>query len=521
MTSPGGNTECRELHQEILQHRDLIIVSNRGPCSFHTGDDGVVKIQRSGGGLVTALLGLAKQVPSTWIACAMSDEDRTWKEGEVPLDEENDQGEQLRIRFIDPKAEAYDGYYQVISNPLLWFLQHSIWDFSRAPNLNQATWQAWDEGYVAVNQLFANAVVNQVRQNQQPSLIMLQDYHLYLTPKMIRKQLGTRRSLNTRAILTHFIHIPWPGPENWRLLPARMREAILEGLCAVDLIGFQTRADALNFIRTCETLLPGAKVNYRKGRVLLHNHFTHVRDFPISIDVDSLREEAQTDEVRQFRDQLAEMIGDRMAIVRIDRMDPSKNIVRGFLAYEELLETHPEHLGKVQFLALLVPSRLEVGEYEEYLNSIMATAGHVNARYGTSEWEPVRVLVGESYQRAVAAMQLYDVLLVNPVADGMNLVAKEGPTINENAGVVILSERAGAHQQLCDHTLVIAPVDVSATAEALHHALTMSGEERKLRAKALKQTIEREDIYLWLCWQLDALQSLLQTTQERKNLVPE
>ncbi len=518
MTLPGGDAECRDLYHEILAQRDVIIVSNRGPFAFQQEEDGEVKIQRSGGGLVTALLGLAKNVPSTWIACAMNDEDRNWKEGDIPLVEDGQQAGNLHVRFIDTKPEAYERYYQVISNPLLWFLQHSIWDFSRAPTLNRETWQAWEEGYVAVNQQFANAVVKQVRQNQHPSLVMLQDYHLYLAPSMIRKQLGSR-SLRTRTLLTHFIHIPWPGPEDWGLLPERMREPILEGLCAVDLVGFQTRGDALNFIRTCETLMPGAKVNYRKGRVILHNHVTHVRDFPISIDVEALHEGVMKEEVQQFRAQLAEMIGDRKAIVRIDRTDPSKNIVRGFLAYEELLETHPEHIGKVQFLALLVPSRLQVEEYTDYLNSINATAGRINAHYGTSEWEPVRFLMGESYPRALAAMQLYDVLLVNPVADGMNLVAKEGPTVNERGGVLILSERAGAHQQLCDNALLIAPVDVSATAEALHRGLTMPVDEKKSRAYALKKTIEQEDIYLWLCWQLDSLQALMDTKQEKTDLV--
>jgi trehalose 6-phosphate synthase len=418
-------------------------------------------------------------------------------------------------------------------------LQHSIWDFSRTPTLNRETWQAWEEGYVAVNRLIANAVVDQVRKNKRPSLVMLQDYHLYLAPRMIEQALssgemhstwnGTKsrsrkhrqqRDLQQDTIITHFIHIPWPGPEDWGLLPGRMREAILDGLCAADLIGFQTREDSLNFIRTCESLLPGARVSYRTGRVVLHNHSSHVRDFPISIDVEAIHRDVQTEEVQQYHEQLTEVIGDQKVIVRIDRTEPSKNIVRGFLAYEELLEVHPEHQGKVQFLALMVPSRLEVEEYKDYLDAIMANAGRINARFGSSEWEPIRVLVGESYPRALAAMQLYDVLLVNPVADGMNLVAKEGPTVNEKSGVVVLSERAGAHQQLCDAALVIAPVDVSATAEALHRALTMSLAERQRRSDRMKKLIEREDIYLWLCWQLDALQGVVNAEMEKKKLVP-
>jgi trehalose 6-phosphate synthase len=503
MQPSTAQDDCLRQYQAILERQNLIIVSNRGPFSFQKEEDGSLKYQRSGGGLVTALLGLAKTVPSTWIACATSPEDRQWGSGEVELvDEET----RINICFVNPTPEAYEGYYGVIANPLLWFLQHSIWDVANAPVLNRQTWQAWREGYVEVNRLVADAVVDQVRQKRgQPAFIMLQDYHLYLAPRMIRQRLRNRRKM----ILTHFIHIPWPGPEDWSLLPCEMREAILEGLCAVDLLGFQTREDALNFLRTCESLLPGVRVNYRMGRAIYRNHVTYVRDFPISIDVPATVQEAASEEAQQYYQQLLEGLGDLRMILRVDRTEPSKNIVRGFLAYEELLETHPEHHQKVQFLALLVPSRLEVEEYQDYLNSIMATAGRINAVFGNSDWEPVRVLVGDSYPRALAAMQLYDVLLVNPVADGMNLVAKEGPSVNQKNGVVVLSERAGAHQQLGEFATVVAPVDVSATAEALHEALMMSEEERKRRADGLKDQIQREDIRLWLCWQLDTLQKIL------------
>ncbi len=498
---------CGNLQHEVLRNRDLIVVSNRGPFSIQKDDNGEVNVVRSGGGLVTALLGLGQQVSMTWIACAMSEEDLAWKEGDIPNGEN---GPNIHLRFIDPEPEAYEGYYQVISNPLLWFLQHSMWDFSSAPTINKDTWRAWEAGYERVNQLFADAVVDQVNQSRKPALIMLQDYHLYLAPRMIRQQLRGRR----RTLLTHFIHIPWPGPEDWGLLPSRMRQSILDGLTACDLVGFQTRSDALNFIRTCESLLPEARVNYRMGRVSLHNHISHVRDFPISIDVAAIREQSSKEEVSQFRNQLAESVGNLKMILRIDRTEPSKNIVRGFQAYDELLETHPEYQGQVQFLAIMVPSRLEVEEYQDYLSSLMAASGMVNAKYGTSDWEPVRVLVGESYPRALAALQLYDVLLVNPVADGMNLVAKEGPTINQKSGVLVLSERAGALQQMGNDSLVIAPCDISATAEALHQGLIMPQVEREKRAANLRLSVEEEDIYRWLCWQLDAIQDLVISSYE-------
>jgi trehalose 6-phosphate synthase len=379
-----------------------------------------------------------------------------------------------------------------------------MWDVPRAPVIDRAVWEAWEDGYVAVNRLFAEMIAEQVRATSRPTLVMLQDYHLYLVARFLRTNMSPRK----RPTLLHFVHIPWPGPEYWRILPPAMRQAILDGLCAVDLLGFQTREDGLNFIRTCQSHLPRAHVDYERGRVWYRNHATHVHDFPISIDVEALRQLAKSQEVADYLSEIQDDVGDQQLILRIDRIEPSKNILRGFQAFEEMLGIYPEHLGQVQFLALLVPSRMDVDEYQNYLDDLMAAAGRVNAKYGTSEWEPVRVLVGESYPRAVAALQLYDVLLVNAIADGMNLVAKEGPIVNQRHGVLILSERTGARQQLEPGAIIISPCDVYATAEALHQALVMSTEERSERATRLRWLIEREDITAWLCRQLETVAEL-------------
>jgi len=494
--------ECQKLQAEVLSNKKLIIVANRGPVKFQYDENGECTYTRGGGGLVTALLGLAQHVEATWVAAADTDADRDFKAGNVELDN----GSSLRVRFIEPSAEAYAGYYNVISNPLLWFLQHNMWDGVRTPTINRDTWAAWNEGYVKVNEQFADAIAEEVLNSDKPCLVMMQDYHLYLAPRFLRKKLRGQKGRNMK--LMHFIHIPWPGPEDWGMLPSDMRQAILEGLCSVDLLGFQTRDDALNFIRTCETHMPRASVKFKRGRVWVHNRSTHVRDFPISIDVDALRALAESEDVAQYKADLQGIARDRKLILRIERTEPSKNIVRGFEAYGEMLELHPEHLGKVKFLAFFVPSRLGVDEYQNYLDEIMASAGRVNAKYGSSDWEPIRILVGEDYPRAVAAMQRYDVLLVNAIADGMNLVAKEGPIVNQRDGVVVLSERTGARQQLEVGATVISPYDVYATAEALHNALTMSAEERAERAARLRWTIEREDITDWLCRQLEVLREL-------------
>lgn len=492
--------DCEKLQAELLAERKLIIVANRAPVTFHYDENGQRTFQRSGGGLVTALTGLAQHVDATWVAAADTQADVDFDSGDVNLDS----GEQLHVKFIRPNADAYDKYYSVIANPLLWFLQHNMWDGVRTPNINRDTWDAWEDGYVAVNRQFAEAVAEELPPKGKPALIMLQDYHLYLAPSFLRPKLRGRKN----TTLMFFVHIPWPGPEDWGMLPPEMRQMILEGLCSVDLLGFQTRDDALNFVRTCESYMPRASINFRRGRVWSHNHSTHVRDFPISIDVQALRDLAATEEVSKHRREIQAMTGRRKLILRIDRTEPSKNIVRGFEAFGEMLGTYPELCGEVKFLALLVPSRLSVDEYKDYLDEIMAAGGRINARYGSSDWEPIRILVGEDYPRAVAALQVYDVLLVNAIADGMNLVAKEGPIVNQRDGVVVLSERTGARQQLEAGASVISPYDIYATAEALHNALLMPEEERAVHAGRLRWSIEREDISDWLCRQLDALKTL-------------
>ncbi len=498
-SNPG---EYCDSWEELLHNRQLIIASNHGPVTFHKDENGELQPQRSGGGgLVTALSGIAQHVEACWIASALSEEDKAWQGGVVPIGED---GGSIRVQFVTSDEAAYDGYYKVIANPLLWFLQHSMWDIFRSPTIDRTTWQNWQNGYQAVNRQFAEAVTRQIDSDPRPSLVMLQDYHLYLVPYYIRRVLRPK----ARYTLMHFIHIPWPGAEDWAYLPPRMRLAILEGLLAVDLLGFQTREDGLNFIRTCESHLPQAHVNFKGGRVWYRNHATSVRDFPISIDVKSLKRLAESPEVDEQKKSLLEQYGGRLLILRIDRIEPSKNIVRGFQAFDELLDLHPEHRGKVQFVALLVPSRMEVEEYQNYLNELMGAAGQLNAKYGDSSWEPVRVVVGENYPRAVAALELYDVLLVNSIADGMNLVAKEGPVVNQQNGVLILSERTGARQQLESGALVIPPLDVSATASAMHQALTMRDEDRKERAERLRSLIEQADIVDWLCNQLEEIVKL-------------
>jgi trehalose 6-phosphate synthase len=495
------NTHCGRETEALLKGRPLIIVSNRGPFSFSLSENEEVQISRSSGGLVTALLGLAQNIDITWVASAITDLEKQWGRGQLALDEG---GHPIDLHLVPLSQEVYDGYYHVISNPLLWFLQHSMWNMVSGPTITHATWQAWNEGYVIANRAFAQVVAQHVQAAKERSLVMIQDYHLYLMPRMMRSLLHSARR-SDQVTLTHFIHIPWPGPDQFRVLPPQMRLAILEGLTAVDVLGFQTTDDCFHLMQSVAAYLPGSFVSYKKSSIWFRNHATIIRDFPISIDVPAVKNIAASAETLELRQGLERITGREQVIVRVDRTEPSKNIVRGFQAYEELLELHPEHIGKVKFLAFLVPSRLDVDEYRDYHDRLLAAAGWINSRFGTSDWEPVRVILGENYPRALAGLQIYDVLLVNSIADGMNLVAKEGSIINQKNGVLLLSEGTGASQQLESGALIISPCDVYGTAEALHRALTMPAEERQIRAQRLRKLVQENDINAWFCSQINEI----------------
>ncbi|MBZ0301451.1 MAG: trehalose-6-phosphate synthase, partial [Anaerolineae bacterium] len=386
--------------------------------------------------------------------------------------------------------------------PLLWFIHHQLWDTSRRPSISAQTWEAWEEGYVAVNRLFAQAIAHTVESVDRPVIIFPQDYHLYLVPRFLREALGDRVQIQP------FIHIPWPGPDAWRILPEKMRTAILDSLLMSDRIGFQTKTDAFNFVQTCRFYLEHAHSHGSRTSIHYHDRRVDAKAYPISIDVEKVQEIAQDPKTREFEQHLHDSGDGCQLIVRTDRIEPSKNILRGLEAFRELLDIHPEHRGNVQMLALLVPSRMEVDEYQDYLRDVMAQAGFINAEYSDGSWEPVRIVLGDNYPRAIAAMRLYDVLLVNPIADGMNLVAKEGVLVNENDGVLVLSEHAGAFYELGEDALVVSPFDTYGTAEALHQALTMSRAERHERAANLRAKVQGAGVKRWFYMQVeDALRA--------------
>jgi len=483
----------------LLGDRRLIIATNRGPVTFASAADGSLRPRRGSGGLVTALGQVGRHVPLTWIAAAMGEGDRRAAADPDLLRRAAGDDDAVRLRFASVERAVYDQAYNVIANPFLWFLQHQMWNLPERPVIDAAVMRAWDRGYVALNHAFATAVLAQTRGDRTPR-IMLHDYHLYLAAEPIRRA-------RPKAIISHFTHIPWPPSSIWLTVAPRIREDIALGLLANDVVGFQTKRYAHNFLRMIESFVPKARVDYEAGTVRHARRTIHVRTYPISIDVEATRRVASSRASRRRADQLLGGARERV-IVRVDRLEPSKNILRGFLAYEALLQRHARLRGRISFLAFLVPSRTGLKEYGDYGRHVQNAVDRINARFGRAGWRPVQLFYENDYAQALAGLSMADVVLVNPLVDGMNLVAKEAVVVSERDAVLVLSETAGAFDQMANGVLAVAPADVVGTADALAAALEMPVDERKRRLAKLRRGVEREDITWWLRRQLEDLAAL-------------
>src|SRR5690242_16848017 len=460
--------------------RKLIVVPNRGPVRVER--DG--SVHRSSGGLATALRSLLQHQDVTWIASATTD-------GERALAGETVQQDDYRLHLVAHEPQAYDWFYNVVANPMLWFIQHSLWELAYTPKVDAAFHRAWRDGYVAVNEGFAAAVLREL-EREPDAAVFFHDYHLYLAPRFVRRG-------RPAATLMHFVHVPWPQPDYWRVLPREMRTAIHDGLVANDLVGFHTERWRRNFLYSTRELL-GEDVTPKTVTA------------PISVDPAEFDELAQSEAVL-----VAErgIVADRpeKLIVRVDRTDPSKNIVRGFRAFELYLAAHPEMHGRVAMLALLDPSRQDIPEYAEYLGAIEREARRVNDRFQETRWKPIDLRIEDNFPCSVAAYKQFDVLLVNAIFDGMNLVAKEAPLVNTRDGVVVLSENAGAHAELGEWALTVNPFDVAGQAEALHEALMLKPAERSRRLEAIRSHVREHDVNEWLDLQLTALDRVAATAR--------
>jgi trehalose 6-phosphate synthase len=467
----------------------VVVASNRGPISYSRDDHGKLVPSKGSGGLVTAMAGVFFHDDATWVAAAMSDEDveiaRTGRAVGA--------GPSQRVRFVHIPPDRFDLYYNEFSNRVLWFAHHYLWDVPRTPVFGDDTRMAWD-AYGEGNAAFAKELAKEARRDP---VFLVQDYHLTLVPRMLRE-------LAPEARIVHYSHTPFAGPEYLRILPTRMREGLMRGMAGADLIGFQSRAWAENFLLSARSVRD-LHVDLRRGRIESEGHEAQVRVFPVAVNPHALRDASATARAETALAEAEEVAGDRKLMLRVDRLEPSKNILRGFLAYELLLKQHKEWRGKVTFLTLLSPTRDKLTEYQTYGDDCLTAADRITDQYGKGDWQPIVTRIQEDFLYAVGAYGAYDVLVVNPVYDGMNLVAMEGPLMNRRQGALVLSRNAGAAERIGRYALLTNPFDTEETAEAMLAALEMPQDERQRRARGINRTVLAHTPEGWLWNQLEGV----------------
>ena len=464
---PDGDTSGGRLD-------DVVLVSNRGPLAFRLSEGRPVPTA-TGGGLAGSLRPLVEGSGATWVACALGEADRTAvAEGRFTVPG-------LHLEPVLPDAGQYAMAYDVVSNATLWFCHHHLFDAARRPRTDRRWLEAWD-AYRDVNELVAARVAEVAPAGGR---VLVQDYHLALVAPAL-----ARLRPDLRAV--HFSHTPFADPSVLRMLPTAVGTELLAGLAAHRSCGFHSSRWA---------------AAYRAGQAELRGD-TGAGTFvaPLSVDARRLQQAAEDPAVARALARIEDAVGgeDRQVIVRVDRMELSKNLLRGFWAFDELLEHDPARRGRVVFVALAYPTRQGLADYLAYQSEVEATVARINERWATPGWTPIVLEVEDDYPRSLAALQRSDVLLVNPVRDGLNLVAMEGPLLNRRDGVLALSREAGAFDVLGDAAFEVNPFDVAGTAAVLARALDAPAEERAGRAAELRSAITARRPEAWLEAQLAA-----------------
>ncbi|GAA2425722.1 trehalose-6-phosphate synthase [Actinomadura vinacea] len=477
----------------------VLVASNRGPVSFSLSDDGALTMRRGGGGLVSGLAGVtggADAPEVLWVCAALGDGDRAAarRAPDGRLDQAGHDLGGAAVRMLDIPAATFQRAYNAVANSTLWFVHHLLYDTPNAPHFDARSRRDW-QSYEAYNAAFADALARDAAPGAKAAI---QDYHLSLAPRMLRDR---RPDLK----IVHFSHTPWAPPEYFRLLPDDIGEQVLDGVLGADHAAFLSERWAEAFVDCCAALLPGVKIDRAARTVSRGGHTTGIGVHGLGVDGAALRRRAAEPDVVARAQALREQVGDRRLIVRIDRTELSKNIVRGLAAYRELLVNHPEWRGRVAHLAFAYPSRYDLPEYRAYTAAVERMAARISEEFGTPDWDPLILQVNDDYPRSLAAFGLADVLLVNPIRDGMNLVAKEGPVVSERGCALVLSREAGAAAELADDALLVNPYDVSQTAEALHQALLMPDDERAARCERLAAAATALPPQRWFADQLAAL----------------
>jgi len=451
----------------------VLVASNRGPVSYEVRADGTLSARRGGGGLVSGLSAIGSDADALWVCSALSDGDR-----EAVRRGAGEAG----VRMLDIPADVHADAYNGIANSVLWFVHHLLYQTPLEPVFDAEFRRQW-ASYETYNRAFAEALAEEAAQG---AAVVVQDYHLTLVPGMLRE-------LRPDLRIGHFSHTPWAPPEYFRMLPDDIAEQVLRGMLGADRLGFLTRRWASAF-EACATEIVGGLGDTRIG---VHG---------LGADADFLRKRSHEADVAERMTALRTEIGaGRRTIVRVDRTELSKNIVRGLHAYEHLLATRPEWRERVVHVAFAYPSRQDLAVYRDYTAEVQRVAEEINSAYGTPGWTPVVLHVKDDFARSLAAYRLADVALVNPIRDGMNLVAKEVPVVSDEGCALVLSREAGAYEELGEDAIVVNPYDVIGTADALHEALTMGPGERTERTKRLAAAATALPPAQWFLDQLAAL----------------
>jgi trehalose 6-phosphate synthase len=451
----------------------VLVASNRGPVSYTVGEDGSLDAKRGGGGLVSGLSAIGSDADALWVCSALSDGDREAVRRGVGED---------GVRMLDIPADVHADAYNGIANSVLWFVHHMLYQTPLEPVFDAEFRRQWTS-YETYNRAFAEALAEEAARG---AAVVVQDYHLTLVPGMLRE-------LRPDLRIGHFSHTPWAPPEYFGMLPDDVAGQVLRGMLGADRLGFLTQRWADAFTACAERFAGGLGGT----RIGVHG---------LGADADFLRKRSHETDVDERMAALREEIGEgRRTIVRVDRTELSKNIVRGLLAYRRLLQTHAEWRERVVHVAFAYPSRQDLAVYRDYTAEVRRLSEEINAEFGTPGWTPVVLNLKDDFARSLAAYRLADVALVNPIRDGMNLVAKEVPVVSDAGCALVLSREAGAFEELGEDALVVNPYDVTGTAAALHEALSMSPEERAERGKRLAAAATALPPAQWFLDQLDAL----------------
>ena len=465
----------------------LLVASNRGPLTVEAVEDGEDEVRRGSGGLVSGMqAALSRATDAVWVCAAMNDRERalarqvsSGRLSELPLVADALHGD-FDVRMLPIDGPTFRAAYNGVANSTLWFVLHQLYDLPKQPNFDY-TWRRQWAAYVRLNRAFASALAEEAAPK---AAVMVQDYHLFLVPGMLRE-------LRPDVRIGLFTHTPWVSPDYFAMLPDDVGRALIEGILGADVVGFHTERWAGLF---CDT-----------ARAVTGKEPSGVQVFPLGTDAEEMRKLGSRRDVNSALRMLDDEVGERLVIGRVDRTELSKNVWRGLLAFRELLRTRPEWRGRVVHAIYNNPSREDLPAYREYTASIERLAADIDDEFGTDDWTPTFLEINDEYSLALALLRRADVLFVNSVRDGMNLVVLEGLVLSEREPAVVLSRDTGAAEVLGDDALIVNPFDITATAKALNEALLMPHDERAARATRMRAAATRLTPTVWFQAQLDAL----------------